>query len=436
MDGKRYPAGSYIVKTAQAYRPHVLDMFEPQDHPHNTEYPGGPPKLPYDVAGYTLALQMGVTFDRILDGFETPSQKAEDVLTAPAGRVIGTGRGGFVIPPEVNNSFILTNRLLAAGVTPQWLDRPVRVGNETLGAGSIWVPASAEASEIVRAAVGPLGIDVHAVARRPAGEGMDLKPVRVGLVDRYGGVMSSGWTRMLLEQYEFPFEVVYPKALDNEDLNAKYDVLVFTDTVAPNLRHEAYRSANFSASQPSPESLPAQYRDWLGEVSAEVTVPRIAEFARKGGTVVTIGNSNRLAHLMGAPIEATLVKTENGRTTTLPTTDFFLPGSILSAAVDTSNPLAYGMPEQANVFFSNGQTFRMTDATARSVVRFDTATPLVSGWEHHQERLENTSAVVDVDMGDGKLFVYGTEVIQRAQPHGTFRLFFNGLLYGPASAAR
>ena len=39
---------------------------------------------------------------------------------------------------------------------------------------------------------------------------MKLKPVRIGLWDQYGGSMPSGWTRWLLEQYEFPFEVVYP----------------------------------------------------------------------------------------------------------------------------------------------------------------------------------------------------------------------------------
>ena len=38
--GKSYPAGSFVVKTAQAFRPHVLDMFEPQDHPDDIPYPG------------------------------------------------------------------------------------------------------------------------------------------------------------------------------------------------------------------------------------------------------------------------------------------------------------------------------------------------------------------------------------------------------------
>ena len=68
VSGKPYPANSLVVKTAQAFRPHVMDMFEPQDHPDDIPYPGAPPTAPYDNAGYTLAFQMGVQFDRILDG--------------------------------------------------------------------------------------------------------------------------------------------------------------------------------------------------------------------------------------------------------------------------------------------------------------------------------------------------------------------------------
>ena len=72
LAARRYPAGSFVVKTSQAFRPHVLDMFEPQDHPDDIPYPGAPPTPPYDSAGWTLAFQMGVKFDRILDGFDGP----------------------------------------------------------------------------------------------------------------------------------------------------------------------------------------------------------------------------------------------------------------------------------------------------------------------------------------------------------------------------
>src|SRR6202167_1120297 len=80
VNGKSYPSGSYVVKTAQAFRPHVMFMFEPQDHPNDFAYPGGPPNRPYDITGWTLAIQMGVKYDRILDGFDGPFEKIPGLL--------------------------------------------------------------------------------------------------------------------------------------------------------------------------------------------------------------------------------------------------------------------------------------------------------------------------------------------------------------------
>ena len=100
--GKQYPAGSLIVKTAQAFRPHVMDMFEPQDHPDDIPYPGAPPIAPYDVAGYTLAYQMGVKFDRILDAFDGPFEKLTDFAKVPAGTDRrGAEGGGLLLQPRV-----------------------------------------------------------------------------------------------------------------------------------------------------------------------------------------------------------------------------------------------------------------------------------------------------------------------------------------------
>ncbi len=118
VDGRQYPAGSLVVKTAQAFRPFILDMFEPQDHPNDFEYPGGPPKPPYDMAGWTLAYQMGVKFDRILDGFDGPFQPVPDVITPAPGTISETaGATGYVISQHVNDAVIAVNRLLKAGRT-------------------------------------------------------------------------------------------------------------------------------------------------------------------------------------------------------------------------------------------------------------------------------------------------------------------------------
>ena len=434
--GKTYPAGSYVVKTAQAYRPHVMDMFEPQDHPHDTEYPGGPPKAPYDVTGYTLAYQMGVKFDRILDGFDGPFEAVPDMVAVAPGAIKGSGKAGWLISHETNNSFTLTNRLLKAGATVQWLKDGAKAGKTRFGPGAIWVPASPAAQAVLAAGVKDLGIDAYAVARKPAGPALPLKPIRVGLVDVYGGSMPSGWNRWMFEQFEVPFQVVYPQRLDAGDLNKDFDVLVFADGVAPATAGSPFRAGR-GYPQPKPEEIPAPYRAWLGTVTDDKTLPQIAAFAKAGGSVVAIGASTRLAVALGAPIEVATARTENGVLKALPTTALFIPGSLLSAKVDTRQPLAYGVPSDVDVFFDRSPTFTLkSDAAGVSrVAWFDSATPLRSGWAVGQEKLKGTTAILDIDLGKGKLFAMGPEVTQRAQSYGTFKFLFNGLLYGPAVAA-
>ncbi|HYJ81020.1 MAG TPA: M14 metallopeptidase family protein, partial [Longimicrobiaceae bacterium] len=118
VGGKTYPEGSFVVWTAQAFRPHVLDMFEPQDHPNDFRYEGGPPIPPYDNAGWTLAYQMGVKFDRILEPFDAPAEPVTEWNLAPPAGNVDTPRwapAGLLLSPRQNDAFAAAARLLAAG---------------------------------------------------------------------------------------------------------------------------------------------------------------------------------------------------------------------------------------------------------------------------------------------------------------------------------
>src|SRR5207244_6224831 len=104
VGNKSYPTGSYVVRCAQPFRAHVLDMFEPQDHPNDFAYPGAPPTPPYDIDGYTLAYQMGVQFDRILNGFDGPFEEIKDPLPPPKARVESVeGAVGFFLSTRTND---------------------------------------------------------------------------------------------------------------------------------------------------------------------------------------------------------------------------------------------------------------------------------------------------------------------------------------------
>jgi len=434
--GKSYPAGSFVVRTDQAYRPHVLDMFEPQDHPHNVAYPGGPPIPPYDITGYNLSYQMGFAFDRVLEKFDGPFEQLPDALIAtPPGRVVGTGKAGWLLSHETNNGFTLTNRLLKAGVPVAWMRTPTRAGRVAMPAGAVWIPNTGEAATIVASGVRDLGIDAFAVAARPAGATIPLKPVRIGVVGQYGGVIPQGWTKWVLEQFEFPYTELFPAELDAGDLNAKYDVLVFADGTVPTNGDPAYRGR--APTMPKADDVPAEFRPWIGTISEARTMPQLRRFAEGGGTIVAVGGATRLATALGTAVKPALVETKNGRPTAFASTDFYIPGAIVQASVDPSQPLAYGMPAKADIFFNSNQSFTLPqgDPTVRRVSWYDSATPLRSGWAWHPEKLQGTTAIADVDFGRGKLFVMGPEVTQRGQAYQSFKFLFNGLLYGPAVAA-
>ncbi|MDR3506386.1 MAG: M14 family metallopeptidase [Caulobacteraceae bacterium] len=437
VGGKTYPAGSYVVRTAQAYRPHILDMFEPQRHPNNFAYPGGPPIPPYDAAGYTLAFQMGVKFDRVLDGFDGPFEKVPDLIKPPAGHVLGEGGAGFLVSHEVNDSVILTNRLLKAGQPVYWLKPSVTVDGQTYAPGAIWVPASAKARAILEAGGAELGIDIRAVKAAPAADRIKLKPVRVGVVDIYGGLMSGGWTQYLMEQFEIPYTVVRPQRLDAGNLGRDFDVLVFPDSAiseAGGFSGGMFRgAASMGAPQPKPEAIPAEYRGWLGTITREKTGPQIERFVRDGGSVVSVGSSTALASFLKLPVESGTAEVVDGKVQPLPRTKFYIPGSVLSAKVDNTDPLAFGEPDTVDMFFDQSPVFKVADGPGlHRVAWFSGAHPLRSGWAWGQERLDGTTAVIDADLGKGKVFLMGPEITMRAQPHGTFKFLFNALYYGPA----
>jgi len=429
--GKSYPAGSFVVRTAQAYRPHVLDMFEPQDHPNDVPFPGGAPTPPYDVAGYTLAYQMGVAFDRVLDPLEGSFAPVDDLMKPPAGRITGNGNAGWLIGHETNNSVILTNRLLKAGARPAWVKDAITLGNDTLAPGAIWVPASGAAAAIVSKAVSELGLVAHAVARPPAPATIRLRPVRLGLVDRYGGLMTAGWTRWVLEQFEFPFDVIYPQRIEAGSLKRSYDVLLFSDGALPG--KGAWGSERPSA-QPKPEDTPAEWKAMTGTLTDPKIVPALREFFRSGGAVVAVGGSARLAELFGAPLALAQSRIEDGEPRPLDTRTFFIPGSVLRAQVDNRQPLGYGLPAEVDMFFNRSPTFVSAsgEGVATPVSWFQGRSLLRSGWAVGQEQLAGTIAVADIDVGNGKLFVMGPEIVQRAQAYGTFKFLFNALHYGGA----
>ncbi|MDB5111634.1 MAG: peptidase [Mucilaginibacter sp.] len=428
VNGKNYPAGSYILKTNQAFRPEVLDRFEPENHPNDFLYPGGPPIKPYDMTGWTVAYQMGIKFDRILDDFNGPFQRISygELQPMPLASAPATAKNGYFISPTANNSFIAVNDLLQAGVGVYRLTE----ASATQPAGSFYVAYSEKAKAVLDKAAKELYVKAVTAPKKPK----NIEPIntaRIALWDQYGGSMPSGWTRWMMEQYHFPFKVVYPQEFDAGDLKSKFDVIILVGGAVPPPGRDGGNFGGGGRGGRSAGEIPDEYKTWTGRLTVEKTVPLLKTFLEAGGTIVTVGTSANLAYALNLPVHNALVDVVGGKEVPFSGDKFYIPGTILRASVDTRQPANYGMENEVDVMFDNSPVFKLdADAASKGVkplMWFSTDKPLRSGWAWGQQYLKDDVAAFSAQVGAGTLYSFGPEITFRAQPHGTFKLLFNEL---------
>ncbi|NOT73868.1 MAG: peptidase [Cyclobacteriaceae bacterium] len=427
---KKYPAGSYIVKNNQAFRPHIIDMFEPQDHPNDFQYPGGPPVRPYDAAGWTLAFQMGVKFDRFIEDFTGPFEKINYGELQTLKGSIETSSAGYLLNPKANNSVIAVNDLLKEGVDVYRL--PEGVAGKNIASGTYYVVASPKAKSILEKDAAEFGLKATAVSKLPSTGLAKVSNVRIALWDEFGGSMASGWIRWLMEQYHFKAEVIFPKTIDAGDLNKKYDVIIFVSGAIPAVRTEGANEFG-TPREPKESQIPAEYHSTLGKITADKSIPMLKKFLEAGGKIVTIGSSTNLAYHLGLPVKNAITEIgPNGVERRLPGDKYYVPGSILRINLDSTQSATWGMSNKADVYFSNSPVFKLgPDAVISGKVKplawFGEENPLRSGWAWGANYLKGGVVAFEAPVGNGKLYAFGPEITFRGQAHGTFKLLFNEL---------
>jgi hypothetical protein len=431
--GRTYPSQSYIVKTDQAFRPVIIDMFEPQDYPDEFKFSGGPPIPPNDISGWTLAMQMGVKFDRLLEPSSgtTVELPYGELQRLPPGLLTGRPVAGYIVGRRINNSFLLINRLLRAHCELYWV-RPGESKDSVCELGDWYVPTGKDANAMIEKAAIELGIKAVGLAEPPKGELHRVGAARIGLWDQYGGNISSGWTRWVLEKFEYDFSIVFAQEIDAGHLRDRFDVIIFAPGAIPPIGPPAAAEPSWFGREPDAEALPTEYRPWLGTLTAAKSIPRLKEFLDDGGTIIAIGSSTRLAAYWHLPLkDPTRQPGPMGEDRQLPRNKFSIPGSLLRVQVDQSAQLAFGMEKNAVVFFDNSPVFRLQPDARRlgitPVVWFASDAPLSSGWALGQELLQGGAEALDVTIGAGRLCLLAPEVTFRGESDGCFKLLFNGL---------
>jgi hypothetical protein len=429
VNGKQYGAGSFIIRGAQPWLPYVRDLLNPQVYPDRRLYPDGPPEPPYDISGWTLNLQMGVAVDKITSGTVTAQTERVTTASYPPGSVAAAAKAAYAIDPRTNEAFIAANRLLKAGDAVYRTASGIEVGGRNWPAGAFLVAAGQGTHARVEQAAKALGLEIVPLDAVPSGETVRVKPPRVGLYNPWGGNMDEGWTRWLLEQYEFPFTTLRDKDIRAGALRARFDVILLPDAT-----YESMVSGIASGSMPE---------EYVGGMTPK-GVTNLLQFVSEGGTLVAQDSAGELPlTIMGLPIRNSVAS--------LRSNEFYIPGTILRVTVNTANPVAWGMPAEAAAFFTHSPVFEIGRERRRFgdnreneppkppgvtvVASYPAKDVLMSGWVMGERYLHNKAAVIEVSVEKGRVVLLGFRTQHRAQPHGTFKLLFNSILLGATEKA-
>ena len=447
-EGIGYPAGTWVVPMDQEFAELARTLLEVQVYPDLREYAGGPPKRPYDVSGWTLPYQFDV---RVLEAtiplsdevrsamelvqgevreWQTPdagegdrepdaapfdsvpgigfdSEPLASGIVPAAGRLTGSG-SALAVSAAQNNAYRAINRAWQAGGTVHFA--PGEATGPDPGPESRFVISGLDRST-VNGIVESLRLD----AERTAVTGRQLSRPRIGLYRPWSASMDEGWTRWLLEQYDFEFTSLRNADFRGGPLNERYEVIILADYGARTILN------GFGAG-----SVPPRYQGGLGSEGAKA----LEDFVRSGGTLVCLNGSS------GFAIDEFRLPVRDV-TRALARDAYSISGSILEVTVDPTHPVMAGMPEKAKVFFSRSPVFTTTEGfDGVALARYqESGSPLLSGFLLGEDYLHGFAAALDVRHGDGHVILLGFKPQWRGQPFGTFRILFNAALFHGAHAA-
>ncbi|KPK91232.1 hypothetical protein AMJ80_07525 [bacterium SM23_31] len=418
VGSRTFTPGSYVISCAQPMRAFVKSFLEQVYYPDNTwtrSHGDQSPLRPYDLAAYSISEHMGIDaipIEEPLRGIDMTVLRSEAVV--PKGTVSGSGNS-YILGHASNESFRAVNRLLNEGFNVGWITQGFSHEDNYYSPGTMLVRGGSNLRSYVQTLADELGLNFVSAPAQMSGGMLSLKPVRLGLYKRYaGGNMDEGWTNWMLQDFEFEFTSLFNKDIKDTQLSQKYDVIVIPSDGTRQIVN-GRGGAN----------VPPEYRDGIGEEGVE----NIKQFVLNGGTLVTLNGAWDFAReLFDLPVQNALSGVSSK--------DFYCPGSTVKISVDTNHPLGYGMPENALALFRSSPALRIPAGVFIENMSvpalYQKENILQSGWLIGERFLSNVPAVLEFQVGKGKVVVIAFPAQHRAQTHATFKFLFNAIYYGSA----
>ena len=426
-DGVEYPAETYVVLMSQPFRAHAKDLLEVQRYPERRPSPESPPERPYDIAGWTLPLQMGVRTVAVVHPFAADLSQVP-VLTQAQGSLVRVPEPtGYLFENRTNVEAIVLNHLFNAKLadnspkyTLYWANREVNSGGKMFSRGSILIRTAVpplQAVEEMASLASEFGIRIHADAS------VDEKisdrtfskvgAPRLGLYKPWTANMDEGWTRWVLDTHRFRYNSLINAEIQAGNLVERYDAIILPDLGASGILngHAAGK-------------LPPEY---VGGIGTE-GLANLRAFVEDGGTLICLNRATELPLKyfgLGEKGIVNVVEKSN-----LPKgAVFFCPGSLLRVRIDPKHPIGYGLDRDMAIFFKSGPVFDGARGGVNAVATYPEFNPLMSGWLEGEKRIRQKTALLETPLGKGRVILFGFKPQHRGQSHGTFKLLFNAIYY-------
>jgi Zinc carboxypeptidase len=453
MNGSMYKAGDWVVLMDQPFASLVKELFEPQHYPDLRPAPAGGGgrggggrggtaatptaapvttpaaapiaipaapaagggrggaaagstaaanptgssfETPYDVTGWTLPMQMGVTVVMVAEPVSSETRaalKKIDRVTPIIGKIDGAGPV-FAFSHNSNAAMKSVNDILNAG------------GTVSFGKSDSMIYANGK-TEFLKAN----GVDAKSVSETPAA--VPVKKLRIGLYEPWAGNIDEGWTKWILEQFHFPFTILHNDDVQGGHLRSKFDSILIAEMSTRNIVDGMQAG-----------TVPGRYAGGIGDEGVDA----LREFIEQGGTLVTLGNASQFAiDRLGLPVTNVVAG--------LRSDEFFCSGALLRADVK-EHPVTAGLPAQADLLFERNEVFDIKPGFRGTVLAsyISNRSPLRSGYLIGADKIEGKQAALDVVLGQGHVILIGFRTQWRGQSHGTYKFLFNALYYNNSMA--
>ena len=426
-DGKKYRAGTFVIPMNQVFARYAKDLLEKQTYPEVRRSPTSAPEPPYDVTAWSLGMQIGVETVFAKKPLPNTAKLTKlDAAPKPAGELRGEG-SRFSFDYAGAGSATAVNRLLKAGVETDIVRLSANEKPRVTGVGAsreLLQTLARDFGLVIQTAPAPGGKSGKSGNSRDkqTNSGDKVLPLstsrlrapRLGLYQPWTSNMDEGWTRWVLEQYEFPYTTLHNADIKAGKLREKFDAILLADQQP----RDILNGNDF-------KTIREEYRGGIGESGLEA----LRQFVKEGGTLISMGASCDLL-IDKFPIPVRNLKRGLTRD------QHFAPGTIVRIQVDNTHPLGLGLPSETYGFYNNSPFFALVEGfssqKASVVARYPNADLVASGWLKGEELMAGRAAVVSIEMNPGRIVLFGLRPQHRAQTHATFALLFNALFHaGP-----